>query len=185
MSIRIASAEEFRRSRQPFPVDLRPGLTVLVRQPHMLTLTWIGAVSLPMVKALERFDEARAEHNGALSGEQALERLSQIDRDMILEIWKRYACHAVIQPVFVLEPDAHPDHLLVDDLEVYELNTIFYARPPKTDALIENTPRLEVVDRETFPAGAEPVPSESAPDGEGVRTNAVVVDLPNHEYIGQ
>lgn len=165
----IQTADDFKQASEPFPVDLAPGRTILVRRSSFLTLLFTGNFPQHLSAALDRIE----------SGDfgSSFTQLTAIpDLGDLLEAMRHWAVHVGVQPrfVFVDEHEAMPEGAVdVRTLLVDELLTIFRAQPPARET---RAPHLREVDAERFRDGAAGGVGAPVPTGESVPSGAVVVD---------
>lgn len=166
-----ATAADFRR-RGEWDVDL-DGLTVRVRRIDMATAYMHGWVPLPLMSALNRL----IDHGRRLTEDASfIDAIPYEDKESALELMQRFACAAVIDPIFVMTDDGHPDHVPVTMLTSDQLLLIWTSGPPKNTAAEVTPPQADAFRQATKQAAA------AAPNGAEIPRQAVVVPDPVVAY---
>lgn len=173
-------AAELRRRRQPYPFQVSPQLTVLMRRVDMQTLIMEGLVPATLLDAAERFEKIGvAVASGEKSAKDVMEGNDKEDMSEMVLFMRHYAVVAVAEPIMVFEDDGDINHFPVRDLTVDELMAIWNAAPPEEEGVPKVTTDRAIEFRR--PEKQDDVPA--APTGESVRSTAELVDKPERESI--
>jgi hypothetical protein len=156
---------ETARAATEWEVEIRPGVTVLVRRASMATLLFSGQIPLPLTQALARLDPE-------ITGQDLLSWDVE-EREALLEALRLLACAVVVDPVVVREPDGDPAHLPVSYFTLEELFAILNAEPPSVPSSV---PRLTEDDAARFRDAAPAADPPALPPGAPVPPAPVLVD---------
>jgi len=164
----LLNPRRFRKDRV-VDVEIGDGLIVKARKLDLSTMMFEGLISLPLLAAVQRAVEPDN------VGEQAkrLALMSDPDRLAMLDLLKRHAVKAVIEPVLTLEDDQNPDHLPVDMLGIEALTQIF--------AATTIVPVVNAAEVARFRERTAILHGAPAPHGEDVRPAPEHVDTPTVE----
>lgn len=158
-----------RRAQATVEVDLGGGVTVLCRRRSLLALASSGVLPMHLLRVADNI----ANEYGDMSPDQIATAVTDDVAEDAHLLRKRVICAAAIEPIITMEPDDHPAHLYVEDLEFDEQIIIFNAitsTPPLTaPPAIPEIPDLSTeVAQDAFRAEAAAAPDLAAPIGKDV-----------------
>lgn len=147
------------RTRNEWDVELEPGWTVHVRRLDMVSAYMQNLIPMPLMAALDRL---RAQSEKIARDPSLVMAVPQQDKEQTIELLRRYACAAVVDPHFVMEEDGDPDHAPITLLSSEQLLKIWQSSP-RRDTLPEVSPATADVFRQRresaeTPAAVSPEP---------------------------
>src|SRR5688500_11162526 len=116
------------RAESEWDCEIAPGKTVRLRKIDLTSAYMMGYVTLPLMAAVGRLIELGKQ---VKENPEKFAEVPDADRKDSMELMRRYACAACIDPVFVLEDDGNPDHVPVSLLSGDQLVAIWKSGPPK------------------------------------------------------
>ena len=111
-----------------------------------------------------------------LSDFQSLAALSESDRMEAVELMRRMVCATVVEPIFVMGEDDHPNHVNVQQLSMDQLLTIWTSQPKDVQKDWDAAVAAEVPHAATFPDGESTPAGTAVPRSEGLRPEAEQLD---------
>lgn len=161
-----ATAADFRR-RSQWTVDLEDGLTVTVRRVDLVNAYMENLIPLPLMSALDRL---RAKTQELLENPTALVTVDPGEKAKSIELLRRYACAAIVEPTFVMEDDGNPDHVPITVLSHDQLLRVWLSKPENPNPSMEVDPavaeRFRVAGESLEAPPAVPPQSEVPPAAE-------------------
>lgn len=158
------------RARAQWDVEIDDGLTVRMRRIDLTSAYMQGLLPSPLMAALGRL----IRYGQRLSGDASfIEQVPSEDKALTLELMRRYACAAIIDPVFVMDDaDPDPNHCPVAMLTSDQLVKIWQSGPPNANPATVQEVRADQAD--SFRTGSTEAPA-AVPDGAQVPSAAVGV----------
>lgn len=162
-----------RKGKNSYLLELTDGFVVRIRKMDPMQMIFEGLLSLPMLRAAQKFEDIQAKFssNDEAEKEKATEDfLKAEEKEQFLHMLRDYACKHVIEPVVVMEEDGNPDHLPVSEFELSELLAIFNSSPTRNQEVVRIAEEFR---------GSEPSTSGVVvPNGEDIRTTPELVAVP-------
>ena len=156
------------RQRAEWDVEIEDGFTVRVRRIDIIQAYMQGFIPLPLMAALSRLQQQAANLHADPTGILATD---PADRAATIELLQRYACTAIVDPVFVLVEDDNPEHCPISMLSATQLLKIWQSRPGASERVEVTAPVAK-----DFRERVEPVePPPPVSDEPKVPPAAVVV----------
>lgn len=116
---KILTARELRQENE-IVIELAPGRNVVARKLDIVSLVFEGLIPLPMLAAVQKMTKTRG-----LSAIDRLEGMDDEDKASILQLIRKNATVALIEPVCTPMEDGNPDHVPVTMFTVKELMEIW------------------------------------------------------------
>ncbi len=183
------SARAYKESKKPRLVRISNKLVVLMKPIDMTEAFFNNLIPLPAVGAKNKFDELQKKLEDAQATGQPAEALKVLEGEGdFMEVLKRYASAAVIEPKVVVGEENYDKHLAhcnagedeicAHTLSRMELVTIFNESEGTSDEPVVSPDKVADF-RGT--AGEPTEARELASVGEGIRSEAFVVDRGDRE----